>query len=55
MSQADTAEYQLDTLAKVLNKLRRAFPMLGEDTSYLRALDDVADEMGITTEKVYKR
>lgn len=55
MSQADTAEYWLDELIKALNKLRKGYPMLGEDASYLTALDDVADQMGITTEKVYKR
>jgi hypothetical protein len=51
MSQADSAEYWTDELVKVLNKLRK----LNTDVTYLTALDDVADQMGLTVEKVYKR
>ena len=55
MSQADSAEYWMDELIKTLNKLRKAYNMLGEDASYLTALDDVAEEMGVTIQKVYVR
>ena len=52
---ADSADYWLDELVKTLNKLRSSYDMLGEDASYLTALDDVADQMGISSTKVYKR
>lgn len=55
MSDADTAEYQLDALAEVLNKLRKQARADERADAYLYALDDVAEEMGITIEKVYKR
>lgn len=55
MSDADTAGYQLDVLAEVLNKLRKQAIKDERASVYLYALDDVAEEMGLMIEKVYKR
>lgn len=49
-----SSNYTLDELVKGLNQLRKAFDLLGEDGGYLTALDDVAEYMGISSEKVYK-
>lgn len=68
MSQADTAEFQLAKLADKLNNLRAgkisaatmnpgnemAVQMKHEAAGYLRALDDIAHIMGLTTETVYQ-
>lgn len=55
MGAADSAEYWLDELVKSLNKLRTRAIADGREIAYLYALDDVADEMGISSAKVYKR
>lgn len=54
MSQADTAEYWLDELVKGLNKLRTRAIADGRASAYMDALDDMAEFMGIDTQKVYK-
>lgn len=60
MSIADSAEYWIEELIKSMNKLRsRATATepsdLNRNAGYLAALDDIADEMGITVQKVYTR
>lgn len=55
MSQADTAEYWQDELVKALNGLRKNALDMERASAYLDALDDVAEQMGVATEKVYKR
>lgn len=54
MGASNDAEYWLDELVKGLNKLRTRAIADGKDSAYMDALDDVAEFMGIDTQKVYK-
>lgn len=55
MSQADSAEYWIDVLVKGLNSLHTRAIADGKASAYTDALDDVAEWMGISSQKVYKR